>query len=59
MLLYLNVAKPSHKRAGRVACKALKRKPLKRYTTDEIRYFLDLTQSEVQDEPENVIKTAF
>jgi hypothetical protein len=32
---------------------------LKRCITDEIRYFLDLTQGEVQDEPENMITTAF
>jgi hypothetical protein len=55
----LNVENLSHQRAGRWACKALKRKPLKRCTTDENRYLLALTQGEVQDEPENMIKTAF
>jgi hypothetical protein len=32
---------------------------LKRCSTDENRYFLALTQGEVRDEPENMIKTAF
>jgi len=41
-----------------VACKALKRKSLKRCPTDENRYLLALTQGEIQDELENMIKTA-